>query len=209
MEYLLSTIVWFFIPFTIFFCSKLNWKVVSNITSTIHATSVVTFYLLGIRPEILYYSSCGYYIFDGVLNIFYYIKNRNSGYLFMIGHHIATVLTMTYLFVPICTEMIYKNFFLLELSNYPLYIVYHLKSIKYENQYVVGFFILMEAVASIVCRVFSGTQNIYQIWLIKDFPWTPFVMGIFIYIISLIWLKAIFKQMYQIFFSKQTHKKVE
>ena len=206
-NYIFSTLIWFYIPVSIYLCHNLSWKVVSNITSTIHASTVVMFYLIGINFEILFYSSCGYYIFDGCLNIYYYYKNKNSGYLFMIVHHIATVFTLTYLYNPVCTDTIFKNFFLLELSNYPLYIVYHLKSVKYDNQYVVGFFIFLEAVASIVCRLILGTMNLYRVYSIKDFPWTPLLMGVLIYIISILWLKAILKQIYQIFFSKHPHKK--
>ena len=200
--YIFSTFIWFLIPISFYYTQRLSWKVVSNITSALHATSVVMFYLFNVDPLVLYYSSCGYYIYDGILNLYYFTKSKNSGYLFMIAHHAATVLTMTYLFTPVCTEMIYKNFFLLEFSNYPLYIVYHLKSIKYQNQYIVGFFILMEAVASIVCRFIFGTKDLYYIFFMKDFPWVPLIMGILLYIISAIWLKAVFKQLYQIFFTK-------
>lgn len=208
MEYLFSTVIWFFIPISFYYVWEINWKVVSNLTSVVHASFVVMVYLFGIKPEVLYYLSYGYYIYDGILNLYYYMKNRNNGYLFMIAHHIVTAYTLNYLFNPICTELLMKTFFLLEVSNYPLYVVYHLKSMKYDNKYIVGFFILLEALSSIICRMILGSILLYDAYSIEKFPWIIIFMGLFIFMISALWLKAIFKQLYQMFFIKN-NKKVE
>ena len=183
--YLVLTPVWIILPIIIQQIGKLHEiKQANNIRSAIHATIVIVFYLLNGSGVILHYISSAYYIAD-LVNIITQFKPTLYNFGIAI-HHIVTMTVLTYLCFPETQSYLYIGFFLSELSNIPMYLVYHLK----EN-HVQGTIVILltgiEAIGFIVCRILIGGKLCIDITLDKNIPWLMSISGWIIFVISFYW----------------------
>jgi hypothetical protein len=185
LVYLALTPIWILLPIIIQQIGKLDGiKKANNIRSAIHATIVIIFYLFGGSGVILNYISSTYYIAD-LVNII--IQFKPTLYNFGIAiHHVVTMTVLTYLCFPETQSYLYIGFFLSELSNVPMYIVYHLKENHVQGN-IVTLLTGIEALGFIVCRILIGGKLCIDITLDKNMPWIMSISGWIIFVISFYW----------------------
>lgn len=188
-SYLFAVLCWIILSCIYLYLNTYVIKLTRNCLSATHASIVVLAYLLNIPGHTVFYVSCGYYILDGSMEVGDFITNRRLQNCLMIFHHIISVYGLSYLFVSELYHHIYYAFFLIEVSNFPIYIVYYLKTIRYPNQCVIMLAILLEISMSFSCRMILGLKH-----LIHMYNTTPgyelFIctLGVLLYSLSALWL---------------------
>ena len=178
--------------------NKKNFKLSRMNVSAVHAISVILSYLIGIPGHLLIYWSTTYYIMDTLyegVNLYSPEKNVNLYEFGIILHHIISIFIISYLPQPIIGNYIYQSFFLAEVSNLPMYLVYHLQKIGYTNNYVLKSVIFVEALAYIICRLVLCSEIAYDMFFRNDVPWSIWISSVVILIISAVWTIKLFKQL--------------
>ena len=104
------------------------------------------------------------------------------------AHHVISCVILNYLNDEVTAKYLYYSFFLVETSNFPIYLVYHLKSIKYNNETVIKSLIVVEALSFLILRLVLCGLNLYQTIMSGEVPYPPILGGIAIYFMSVIWL---------------------
>lgn len=171
-----------------------------NCLSAVHATVVVASYLLHTNVEFLYYVSMGYYIADGIhelIDIFGPQNTKGTVALSQFGivlHHIIMVFALGTLFDPANSPYFYKAYYYAELSNYPLYIRFHLRFINYTNRWVVTMVVFFQALAYIVLRLWMCGVLIHEMYINNAMNLGLYVMSSMLYIMSAVWAYKIYKQ---------------
>lgn len=183
-EYIITFVFW--ATSTLHF-NKYGFKIARNCTSTIHAAFVLIFFTFGISPMDMLYVTTGYYLFDCIIESIELIKHHRLYNFGMVLHHAVSMYVLSYLQDPTLCEYIYYSFFIIEVSNFPVYLVYYLKSIKYGNEILIRLLILLEITSFTICRIMIyGTMLLHGIKM--GIPFAPLLCGALIYIMSVIWL---------------------
>ena len=112
----------------------------------------------------------------------------------MVIHHIISCYILSNLLDPNIEEYILYSFFTIEVSNYPIYLVYHLKSIKFNNEIVIRLLIICEALSFLYFRMFLCGVSIYNSIMSGIIPYSVILCGISIYIMSGVWLYGMILQ---------------
>lgn len=175
---------------------KHNFKIQRNIFSSIHASCVILSYLLGLPGYILYYISMAYYGIDTCLELLTMHSIYNIGMTF---HHIVSLMALGYLHNPSTYHHIYFPYFITELSNLPLYVVYHLKAVKYNNKYMMNLLLIIEATIYIGLRLVYGLKMGYVMLFINYTPWPLLIAFVLIYLMSMMWAKGLCRQIQKAF----------
>ena len=177
-----------------------NFNISRLCNSATHAILVILCYLFYIPSYMLHYISITYYVIDTlyeIINLFPQTEKNIKAYDFgTIAHHIIIVLSLKYLLDPITCSYVYYLFFLSELSNLPMYVVYYLKKTKYENDWVIRSIIILEAVGYIVLRLILGTKQVYELFFIPSIPMPMIISAISILVISAIWTRKLVTQVF-------------
>lgn len=166
-------------------------KVAKNILSTIHASFIIISYLFNIPGSYVFYITSSYYALDGFFQIYNFSGLYNFG---LIIHHIITVYVLNYLNDPVVSTYLYFPFFLTELSNIPLYIVYHMKATKKDAPILIWIWTFIEALGFFVLRIIIGGVILFRSMFISVIPTEVLLSCLGIYIISIIWLKSLLEQ---------------
>ncbi len=193
IAYNLSIIVWALLTYFIY-RNGVNFKITRNYTSIIHATTILLFFTFNLSSSYLFPVTFGYYIFDGLLEVYGLIKTRRLYNLGMIFHHIISCYILSYLLDPVVEDYLRYSFFTIEVSNYPIYLVYHLKSIKYNNEIVIRLLIICEALSFLFFRMFLCGISIYDSIMSGLLPYPPIICGVAIYTMSAVWLYGMILQ---------------
>ncbi len=189
--YTLAMVMW---STLLYFINKKNnfLKVSRNMISATHAIGVTVFYILQVPAEYVIYWSTTYYLFDSFFEL---LAVRKFSDLFMIFHHIISIGVVQHLDTSPCGIFVHYCFVITEFSNFPLYIVYHLKTIKSERKYLIKLLTFLELVFFVVLRLIVGLINLYLL-ATSEFV-TVFLMsaGILVYIMSAVWTRGVYKQL--------------
>lgn len=194
IAYLATFISWLAFTFIAIVRTEFNIKVARNIISFIHATSVILFFTFGVPANCLFYMTCGYYIMDGLVELVYLVKDKKLTNLPMIVHHIVSCFALSYLRDPVVAKYLYYSFFLMELSNYPIYLVYHLKSNGYDNENVIKGLISVEALGFTVLRLWFGGKILYNATMSNEVPYITLLASAIIYVMSIFWVYGMIQQ---------------
>lgn len=194
IAYLATFISWLAFTFIAIIRTDFNIKVARNIISSLHATSVILFFTFGVPANCLFYMTCGYYTMDGLVELLYLVKDKKLTNLPMVVHHIISCFALSYLRDPVVAKYLYLSFFLMELSNYPIYLVYHLKSKGYDNQKVIKGLIGVEALGFIVLRLWLGGQILYNATMSNEVPYITLIASAMIYLMSIFWVYGMILQ---------------
>jgi len=195
MEYLLllaSTVTWYFL----YRFSPTD--VTRNFLSAVHATAVVTSYLIRPNVEYLYYTSMGYYIADCMHELIGIFGPQNTTLALsqfgIVLHHIIMLFGLGTLFDPANIQYFYRAYYLAEISNYPLYIRFHLRNINYTNPVVVTTVVFFQALAYIVLRLWLCGVIMLDM-IANDAMNTPlYIMTGMLYLMSTVWAYKISRQ---------------
>lgn len=174
---------------------KYNFKITTNLNSFFHAINVIFLYLIGINPIIVHYWSCAYYLLDLIMTLKEFkITIYDSGILL---HHFVTLYTLNYLCYLETYQYMFNGFFISELSNIPMYIVYHLKSTDYQNTIIINCIIIIETMGFIGLRLLYGGQILIIISFIDRMPLLMCVSAWIIFMISFYWSCKLVNQIYK------------
>jgi len=207
--YFFSTFVWFGLTYLMHKLNNFNTKIARNFISAMHATSVVIFYLFDFQPRFLFYITSGYYLADGIVESYYLIKTNRLYNLSILIHHVISWMATYKLTDQIDlfgSKYFLGAFFTIELSNYPVYLVYHLKTIGYNNNTVIKLLTVLEIISYIILRVYMCGIKLYESYVFGLFPLHLILSCGFIYVISIIWLYGMFLQL---FGKSDVRKKIE
>lgn len=199
--YLFLLFIWYNIgDYFYYFVNKKNFKLSKLYVSVVHASSVVLSYLIGVPGYILLYWSTTYYIIDTFYEILELVSFDKKSRLYTLGmllHHGLTIMALKYLCYPATVNYMYYAFFLAELSNFPMYLVYQLKSLGYDHDhpYLLKFVICIEAMTFIYLRLIIGGSMGYEMFWKEEIP--PFMKfsAYVVFIISLIWTNKLINQL--------------
>lgn len=206
LNYLLSffnitipTLIWYYIGDIIYYFYNRDFKVARNITSAIHALTVIMAFTLNFNfsPLLLYYSSRGYYIIDTLYEITTF-KTAMSMSLYQIGmllHHGVTLITLNYLLDPRSVNYIFYCYFLAEVSNVPMYIMRHLHSKNIQNKYIMKFILFLEFAAYFVLRMIMCIPIMYSVFNDSKAENVLKSMTVIMYSISGYWTSKLFGQL--------------
>ena len=173
-----------------------NRKIARNLVSATHAILVILCYTLNVTAKNMFYVSYGYYLMDLCIELHYLLfhNNKITSSLALIIHHIISCYILCYLNGNYVPKYLYYSFFIIELSNIPIYIVYHLRRIKYNNKTILKCLLYLEAVSFIFFRLILCGINIHNSY--KYIPNDVLISALSIYLISIIWTYALFVQIY-------------
>lgn len=214
-NYILSTLgfiipaaTWYLISNAVYYYNNDDFKIARNITSSLHALTVIFFYQFNLSVLPLFYISRGYYLIDTMYELSS-LKSALSIKLFQLGmlfHHIVTILSLYYLINPVTTGYLYYSYFLAELSNLPMYVMRHLHSINMTNKYIITPILLIEFLAYIIFRMIMCVPIMYAVFLNSNSQMILKSMVISMYCLSGFWTYKLLGQIYHIVMG--SHKKV-
>ncbi len=165
-------------------------KVARNIASVTHASLVVMIYMFSIskRTTEMFYISCGYYLVDTVLEINQYIEHKKMSSVGLIMHHITSCYVLQYLLDDIVSPYVFFPFFIMELSNFPVYLTYHIKIVGYIDNYILKLSTYLEIITFVVLRMVVGNYNLYVAYVSGVVPMDALICAGCICGISFVWL---------------------
>lgn len=191
MEYLFlfaSTVVWYFL-----YRLSPN-DVTRNCLSAVHATAVVGSYLLQPNVQYIYYTSMGYYIADCAHELLSIKGTLALSQFGIVLHHIIMLFGLGTFFDPVNAMYFYKAYYLAEISNYPLYVRFHLRYMNYTNAFVVTTVVFFQALAYIVLRLWL-CGVVIQDMIANNAMNTPlYIMSGMLYLMSTVWAYKISRQ---------------
>jgi hypothetical protein len=165
--------------------------------SVVHASSVIIAYLIGVPGYILYYWSITYYMMDTLYELVDLVKVNRSIALYdfgMLVHHVVSMIVLEYLWHHHTQKHMYYAFYLAELSNLPMYLVYHLKNSGFKNKYLMKGLIFIEAIAFIGLRLILGGMLSFELMWMQHIPVFMKVASVILLIISLVWTNKLIRQ---------------
>lgn len=172
-------------------------KITRNYISALHATFVLLFFTFSVPSSCLFYVTFGYYMFDGIMELYYLVKTRRFYNLTIVLHHIIACFISYYLRDEVVSKYLYYSFFLTEISNFPIYLVYHLKLKGYNDNFVIKSLICVEALSFFVLRLVLCGINLHKSIISNEVPYPPILCGCLIYIMSTIWLYGMILQIFR------------
>jgi len=174
-----------------------NFKLSRIHVSAVHASTVIIAYLINVPGYILCYWSVTYFIMDTLYELLSIWTFKSKFGLFDAGillHHFTSIAVLRYLNYPITEPYMLKAFYLSEISNLPMYLVYHLRTSGYTNKYLMKPLIAIEAIGYIALRLMWGGLISFQIWFIRDIPWFMCLASTIMLAISVVWTTKLVKQ---------------
>lgn len=175
-------------------------KVTRNLVSSVHAVAVISTFLANYFGRIttteslnfLYVSSMGYYLSDTLNEAKELCKGFRLYQLGMMAHHIITISALGYLFDPVASNYLYMSFFLAEVSNLPLYLMYHYHK-RLTNHHIVFAIVFTEFLGYLVLRMIICLIIIVDSFCV-DTSYAFRAMAVSMYLISGIWAYKLFCQ---------------
>lgn len=173
----------------------MNSKLVRNFFNALHALCVVVCYFSGIQGSTLVYISMSYFLCDTVYELSLIPK---TFYDFGITiHHVFSMLSLLYLWKEDSVAVIvYYFYFLLELSNIPMYLVYYLKQIKYNNTSILRLLLIIETIFYIYMRLYLGVYRVYEYFQESDSSFIIKVYMIIFVTLSAMWSVKLLGQIF-------------
>lgn len=183
--YLILTIIWFIYYNYI----NNNNKIKRNMISATH--SVITILLCYFNQyALVYYISTSYFIYDSILQIYNNIMNRAS--ILMLFHHVISIYALQYLYDYENHLLLMYCYMILEISNIPMYIMYHLVKTRNRRKYLVNFVLLCEIFSFMILRVvYLGYVYVNNI---TRYSYDIIVIATLLYILTLVWLIGMINQ---------------
>lgn len=163
-------------------------KIARNIASVTHASFVVLFYIMGVSAKHMFYLSCGYYLVDTILEINQFIENKKMSSIGLIFHHLTSCYVLQYLLDDIVSPYVFFPFFIMELSNFPVYLTYHIKTVGYIDNYILKLSTYLEIITFVVLRMIVGNYNLYIAYVSGVVPMGALICAGSICGISFVWL---------------------
>ncbi len=197
--YICSLFIWTGLTYLMSKFINSDTKIVRNFSSICHATSVVIFYTFNLTPEYLFHITFGYYTVDGIVELYYLLKTKRLYSLMMIIHHIFTCIManqLTDLTDPIMVRYILSIFYLAELSNFPIYLVYHLRATGYNNDLVLKLLTIVEIIVYVILRIILCGIELYEVYMSEKFSYLMLSGSVFVYIMSIAWSYRLFLQLF-------------
>lgn len=189
--YILLVCVWILFYTTI---PILNQNIKRNLISVIHSITCVILCLMNL-PEQIFYLSSSYYTYDMILQILTTAKIFNASTISMSIHHIIGVYSLQYLISnnKELVDIFLYMFMLLEISNFPVYIMYHWKQSygkkssekKFSVTLITKILLILEIVTYFVFRM---TYTLYL--LIINYQLVPMdlmIISVVLYLLSIFW----------------------
>lgn len=222
MSLLLSTILyaifWNYIRTYIVIKPNQSKKITANKVSFLHAVGILIISLLCFFSfltinncyKLILYWSGGYYLMDTFRKLCYImIANNIFSYnsidpkeinikieIMYIVHHIFTMLIILKCGNKYDTKLPFIiGFGIMEISNMPLFIVYHMKHLKYNNLYITIATIIETIIYTFVRVVLGCVMLIYAYHVSSEIYYVFCV----IYIMSVIWSGILIKQSCNLF----------
>lgn len=189
--YLFTTLVWIVLLYLI--DKKNNYlKISRNMISAIHAFGIVITYFLDIPVYFIIYWSTTYYTLD---SLFVLLSMSKMFDIVMVFHHIIAIGIVQQLTDIYIGHFIQYCFFLTEVSNLPMYPVYHLKSLKSNRKILIKFLTFCELIFFVTFRLIMGAIALYKM-ILSGYA-TIFIMltSSIIYIMSVLWTKGVYYQL--------------
>lgn len=176
-----------------------NFKLSRMSVSATHAVTVILSYVIGIPGNILMHVSISYYLIDTVYELMNSLEQNKKIKIYDLGivlHHVVSIVALTY-FTYLKTEYyLYKAFYLAEISNLPMYLVYHLQKINYANNYVLKPLIAVEALGFIILRLIMGGSIFYEMLFENEIAGIIYILSIIMLIISVVWSQKLIVQLF-------------
>lgn len=213
---IVSALLWDYVRQLVLSNYSSDKKVSGNVISFIHGFGILIFGMLysfewlNIHVDtcyslILYFSS-GYYLMDTVKK-FYYILNDMANSLIPINknyekqikkrmefmyivHHIISVLIILACDNDEIKPLFIVGFSTMEISNLPLFAVYHLKHSGF-NKTIITISTIVEVIIYSAIRIFYGFYLLFQSFFYGNEVFIPFLL---IYILSVVWSKVLISQ---------------
>jgi hypothetical protein len=165
-------------------------KIIRNWISTCHALTVIIFYNIGIPSSLLFYISMSYFILDSI----YELSQLKGFKLFELGMLVHHAIAISSLFMlkesSPHTSMVYFFYYILELSNIPMYLVYHLKQVKYTSKLLV----LFETFVYIYLRLYVCGTEIYHYFCTTEGELIIKFYMIIMLSLSIVWATKLIRQ---------------
>lgn len=162
-------------------------KIARNMTSISHATLVVLGYLCGVSGDGMFYISFSYYFVDLVLEIQQFIEHKKLSGFGLILHHVVSCYVLQYLNDDVVMPYLYYSFFVIELSNFPVYLTYHIKISGFIDNTILKYSIYLEIIAFAILRLCVSNYNFYLSCVSGVVPLDALVCAGSICVISFIW----------------------
>lgn len=159
-------------------------KKISNINSVIHACIVILSYSQPYDFNELAFLSITYYIYDAFVLVAMGIGTGMD--IIMLLHHFSCIVGLHSSTNTDCISVVRSLFLLSEISNIPIFLMYHLRAVKYDDKKLMTRLILIEAASYFIFRMVM-TPPYIQILIEKGFYMQSFI-GICIYIMSGWWI---------------------
>lgn len=171
-------------------------KIARNYISCLHASGICFWYWLSsslltvlpfpIFPICVQIWSSLYYGLD-MIHLF---LNRKTKYdIVMIAHHFVSLLAILHLSDRSLYVFVLQNFFYVELSNFPLYYVYHCLAVKKKKNIWFLLVLILETLFFMYFRLYKcflyDGQYIF-VWLWKHSPFLVF-LWVIVYVMSIAW----------------------
>lgn len=175
-----------------------NFKLSRMNTSAIHALSVIIAYSLNVPAYVIYYWSLTYYIQDSAWELCLLFCHNRTPRIFDLGiilHHVVSIGLVTQLYYKTTESYVYYPLYLAEVSNLPLYLVYHLRGIQYKNLVIMKLLTIVEVIFYMFFRLYCGGLIVYKNYWIETIPDFIKFSSYFMLIFSIIWTTKLIRQL--------------
>lgn len=173
-----------------------NQNIKRNLLSFLHSIMCVIMCIYEL-PSYIFYLSSSYYTYDLIMQLLTTNKLLNASTISMSFHHIIGVYGLQYLNSN--NEILINNFLymymLLEISNFPVYIMYHWKQIidkkktEIDNFYIrliSKILLIIEIITFTILRISYSSYLLITTYNI--FPNDILIISALLYILSCFWL---------------------
>ena len=180
----------------------LNNNIKRNIISAIH--SILTVILCTYQdPYYIYYISTSYYTYDMVLQLLGTQKMLNVSTISLGIHHIIAVYSLQFIIngPKEFTDPFLYMFMLLELSNFPVYIMYHWKQTNgkknddNDNGYIL---IITKILLTIEIIIYFTLRLTYSLYILivnsNSMPTEILITSAMLYLLSIFWWVSMLNQ---------------
>lgn len=190
-NFVLCFCVWLLASCLIHYFIPSNSKIVRNYISTIHATIILISFLLKIPEHYVYYVTATYYAFDGVIELYSSVSQKRLYNLLMVFHHAISIYVLSYLQNPLISNQIYYSFCMVEISNFPIYLAYHLKSKGYK---LTRPLILCEIISFVFFRINIGGRCALDLAYDPNTPYLVIGSSVVLLLMSSLWIYGMWMQ---------------
>lgn len=184
-------LIFFYTFYKVLFIKTDNQKISNNALSALHAIGVSVLYPITRSSEILCKWSIPYFLLDSALVLKYSKKIDRIG---LTIHHLIAIYI---LFNSINTDQKYRKlllflYFIVELSNIPMYSIIHLLNIKYSNEKVMEIILLVQIFVTILARLIVVPMSpLIDLDSINKGNIKFLIISLFIYVFSIVWISKL------------------